>query len=90
MGEKEKSTLGTNRLSRRDILLRMGSMGLWKVFDHPGIYPLLAVDTEQRNGPQPSLRSVEISVLVYLADQTHVGAGGRCPSKLGCMGHESL
>src|SRR5258706_6273893 len=54
MGEKEKSTLGTNRLSRRDILLRMGSMGLWKVFDHPGIYSLLAFDPEQRNGPQPS------------------------------------
>ncbi len=54
MGEKEKGTLGTNGLSRREILLQMGGVGLWKMFDRGEIFSLVAIDTEQRNGPQPS------------------------------------
>ncbi len=53
MGEKEKSSHCSNRLSRRDILLQLGGMGLLKVFGGPEM-TLLAGRPQDRSAPLPS------------------------------------
>src|ERR1700720_3746066 len=54
MREKDKVTSGTSSLSRRDLLLRIGGLGLWKIFDESGIFLLSAAAQEKPAGPHPS------------------------------------
>ncbi len=69
MGEKEKSSLPTNPLSRRDILLQIGGMGLWKVFDHREIFSLLAGGQEPADPPPSPAQTVPQTVLSPADDQ---------------------
>lgn len=61
MRENEKSSPCTCRLSRRDLLLQVGGLGMWKMFGHPKMFPLLAVAEEQRIRPQSSLAPTSLS-----------------------------
>ena len=61
MHKKEKNNLLAARLSRRDLLLQIGGVGLWSVFDRPRIFPLLAEAQEKPAGSQPSLGTTPLS-----------------------------
>jgi hypothetical protein len=58
MGEKEKSSHSSNRLSRRDILLQLGGIGLLKAFGSPEISLLAGEAQEQTAPPSSSAASV--------------------------------
>ncbi|HLM81502.1 MAG TPA: hypothetical protein VK302_12840, partial [Terriglobales bacterium] len=54
MGENEKIGLGTNRLTRRDLLLRIAGVSMWGLCDMSKLFSPLAVAEKQRNRPQPA------------------------------------
>src|SRR5882762_9468881 len=60
MGEKEKSSLYKNRLSRRDILLQLGGMGMLTVFGVPKIL-LQANGAKERLAPASSTAASVLS-----------------------------
>ena len=61
MREKEKSPPFKNRLSRRDILLQIGGLSLWKTFDQSRISSLLAETQEKSPAPQSAAVSPALS-----------------------------
>src|SRR5438270_5228479 len=61
MGEKEKSTLHTHRLSRRDLLLQAGVLGLLKIFDPTELFALPAEAQAAQPGTPASPASSVLS-----------------------------
>ena len=54
MGENEKIGLGANRLSRRDLPVRIAGVSMWGLCDMSKLFSPLAVAEKQRNRPQPA------------------------------------
>jgi hypothetical protein len=54
MGENEKIGLGTSRLSRRDLLLRIAGVSMWGLCDMSKLFSPLAVAEKQRHRPRPA------------------------------------
>src|SRR5258708_8899515 len=52
MRKKERESLAATPLSRRDLLRRGGSLGLWSLFDHPKLFSLVDVVDSKPTKPQ--------------------------------------
>jgi len=61
MQNKERKSSGAARLSRRDLLLQIGGLGLWGVFDQPGMFSLRALAQEKEPGTQPVAGANDLS-----------------------------
>ena len=61
MRKKEKNHFGASHLSRRDLLLRAGGVGLWSLFDRSRIFSLVAVSEDKPISPPPSSNTGSLS-----------------------------
>src|SRR5258708_23119571 len=52
MRKKERESLVATPLSRRDLLLRGGGLGLWSLFDHPRLFSLVDAVESKPTNPQ--------------------------------------
>src|SRR6266849_8497015 len=52
MRKKERESLAATPLSRRDLLLRGGGLGLWSLFDHPRLFSLVDAVESKPTNPQ--------------------------------------
>jgi hypothetical protein len=60
MREKEKSNPHPSYLTRRDLLLRIGGVGLCSLFGRQKLFPLLAL-AQDKTGPPPSYATTSLS-----------------------------
>jgi len=61
MREEQRTDLQSGRLSRRDLLLRMGGVGLLGMLDQRKLFSLAALPEGQNSGPQPSRAPTSLS-----------------------------
>src|SRR5579872_2921762 len=61
MREKEKTGVGAHGLSRRDLLLRMGGLGLCGLFDQRPIFSALAAGPENQSSPPAPVSAAPFS-----------------------------
>jgi hypothetical protein len=52
--KESESGSAQRRISRRNLLLQIGSLGLWRAFNPPRLFSLPKIAEEQRTSPQPS------------------------------------
>src|ERR1700686_286289 len=61
MRKKEENSSAAGSLSRRDLLLRAGGLGLWSLYDHSGLFSQLGAAQEKQNSPKPAPATTSLS-----------------------------